>query len=72
MTGPSHPGPTGLRFRRSAVSRSVRVLFLFALPVGAIGSCSVYRAPEVVEVPKPSSQDSVFISSPVRAHLLNG
>src|SRR5207247_11435319 len=41
---------------------------VLALVIG----CSVYNTPEVTELPRPHASDSIVVSSPVKAHLLNG
>jgi len=41
---------------------------VLALVIG----CTVYNTPEVTELPRPHASDSIVVSSPVKAHLLNG
>lgn len=51
------------------ISRALACAFaLTCVPL----ACTVYKRPEIVDVPKPGAGQSVTISSPVRAHLLSG
>jgi hypothetical protein len=38
----------------------------------ALTACTVYTTPRVSEVPRPALTDSILVSTPVKAHLLDG
>ena len=50
----------------------LRFLTVVALTSGVTWACTVYGRPEVFEVPRPAPADSINVTTPVRAHLLDG
>ena len=43
-----------------------------AVPLALFAACTVYNTPAVSELPRPGAGDSVSLTSPVKAHLLDG
>lgn len=63
----------GLSPTRGPPMRSrFRVLTSCALAAATVWACTIYRSPEAFAVPKPLPDQALRVSTPVRAHLLDG